>query len=78
VTAASRLKITPIGLNDLWKGGCESAGKIEQEVKYNGKGNLLLAYLYSLSLSLNSLLHSHHEAYFQSGTGRDLKGITML
>jgi hypothetical protein len=40
VTAASRLKITPIGLTDLWKGG-----KREQEIKYHGKRKLAPCFL---------------------------------
>jgi hypothetical protein len=53
-------------------------GKTEQEAKYNGKGtSSLLPYILLLYLpTVYFILTIKH--IFQSGRGRDLKGITLF
>ena len=50
-----------------------SAGKRQREIKYNGRGNLLLSFLRYLSLSPDSVLHFIHKTYFQNGRRADVK-----
>lgn len=55
-----------------------SAGKRQREIKYNWRGNFLLAFPRSVSLSHDSLLHFIHKTYFQNGRGKDVKEITVF